>query len=168
MRRPIIERRFRRELRDLKLNPRKEVFLVRTGTVEQRVARGLLSDLFSRRVRITLVPSSTRKRRNVYLPTSLENELTRELRSFLEDETDGERDYRRGERRFVPLMASIPEEEIFSYAQRHGLKGKMLAAKDDVRELLEALQKAQPQTKAALRRSFGHFRAAAGKGPQRL
>jgi hypothetical protein len=160
MRRPPIERRFRKELRDLKLNPRKEIFLVRTGTVEHDVARRLLSAVFNGRAKITAVPSTTRKRRNVYLPTSLEHELVEELRSFLEDTERA--------RRFVPLMATIPEKEILAYAASHRLKGKTPARRDDVRNLLEALQRGQPQTKAALRRSFGHLRAAAGKGPQRL
>ena len=146
MRRNGIEHRFRKELRSLQLNPRKEILLVRTETIEHEAAKELLHMVFGGRAKVTTVPSTTRKRHNIYTPTSLENELVEELRSFLEDT---ER-----QRKFLPLMATIPEQEILAYCHGRGIKGKTLAAKDDVRKLLEMLQTSQPQTKAALRKSF--------------
>lgn len=143
---PAIEKLFRTELRQLAFDPKRESFLVDTGTVETTVALDLLHKVFNGRVRVTLLPSTTRRRKGVFLPTSLENELCRGLRNFLEDEDVHPR--------FPVLMATIPEEMILAYAKRRKLSGTTLAPRDDVREMLEHLQAAQPQTKSALRKSL--------------
>ncbi len=152
---PPIEKRFRRELNALRFDPGREAFVVDTGTVETKVVLDLLDKVFNGRVTVTLVPKGTRKRKGVYLPSSLEHELCRELRNFLEDEDEHSR--------FPVLLGTIPEELILAYAKRHKLAGKPLAPRDDVRELLESLQEKQPQTKAALRKSFAYLREAAEK-----
>lgn len=146
MKRSPIEQRFRKELRERAFDPTHETFLLQTGTVEQHVAQALLKDVFGDRTKITLIPQTTKKRRHVYQPTSLENELAAELRAFLEHQPR--------KKTLTPLMATIPEEEILAYARNHHLHGRTLTRRDDVRELLETLQANQPQTKAALRKSF--------------
>ncbi len=144
-----LERRLRRELRLLRFEG-DALFLINTGSVECRVLERLLANIFGKRVEIRRVPKDTRKRKNVFAPTSLENELVRELRNFLEDEDETNR--------FTPLMATVPEDMVLAYAKRHRLPGKTLAPEDGVRALLEALQQTQPQTKASLRKSFDHLR----------
>jgi len=59
----------------------------------------------------------------------------------------------------------VPEAEIKRYAEEHGLvgDGRLLAPRDDVRELLERLQEKQPQTKPAMRKSFGYLKEAPKK-----
>jgi hypothetical protein len=147
-----IERLLRRELRDLQPDPAKGLFLVRTGTVEHGVAAALLRDIFGGRAKVTAVGRKTRRRINVLLPSSVEHELVQELRAFLEDE-----EYKP---RFPRIMATIPEEAILAYARKRGITGSPLARRDDVRGLLEELQRSQPQTKSALRKSFAMLRAA--------
>lgn len=144
-----IEKQLRKELRTKKWSTarrERELFLIDTGTVETPVLRHLLQKIFNRRVRVTLLPSTTRRRKGVFLPTSLENELCRGLRNFLEDEDVHPR--------FPTLMATIPEAMILTYGAAHNITGKPLAPRDDVRELLEELQARQPQTKSALRKSL--------------
>jgi hypothetical protein len=155
-----IERLLRRELRDLRPDPAKGLFLVRTRSVEYGVAAALLRDIFSGRATVTAVGRNTRRRINVFLPSSLEHELVAELRAFLEDE-----DYRP---RFPRVMATIPEEAILAYARKRGITGSPLARRDDVRKLLEGLQRSQPQTKSALRKSFAFLGTAPRQRAQRL
>jgi|GEM_PF-1784033 len=148
-----IEGLLRKELRSAKLlNPKKQVILLGKGTVEHAVAKHLLNHIFNGRIEIVSV-SSTKKRTNVFRPTNLEQELVLELRGFLEDH-----DMKTAS---PPIMASIPEAEILAYARRTGLNGKPLRNDklgQDVRLLLERLQREQPQTKACLRKSFDHLR----------
>lgn len=138
-----IEKRLRKELREIGFEG--ELFLSRSLSVEQQVLKELFRSIFEERLKITSVPRRTRKRK-VYRATSLENELCTGLRQFLENKEQKER--------FRPLMATIPEALILAYAKRHGLTGKPLAPRDDVRALLDELQEAQPQTKASLRKSL--------------
>ncbi len=150
-----IEHLFRKELRELGFSPTGRKHLVETGTVETRVALALVAALFDGRVILTLVPESTRRRKNVYQASSLETELCRELRNWLDD--DDKRP------RFPVLMSTIPEELILAYAEQHHLGGEPLAPRDEVRELIEELQRQQPQTKACFRKSFAHL----GKGREK-
>lgn len=145
------EKRLRKELRMLRFEG-PELFLVDTGTVEFQVLKNILPGIFHSRVKITAVPNGT-KRKGVFLPTSLENELVRELRNYFKD-TDK---LPRG----TPLMATIPEELILEHAERHGIMEEPIAPRDDVWELLERLQRSQPQTKASLRKSFAWLRRGA-------
>lgn len=148
-----IERRFRRELRERGFDPETRVGLIDTGTVELLVVERLLRSVFGDRVTVERLPVSTRRRKNVYRPSSLENELVEGLRSFLEDRDDT--------RRFTPLLATVPEAEILGFARRHRLRGGPIAPKDGVRALLEELQERQPQTKPSLRKSLAWLRRAA-------
>ncbi len=163
-----IEKLLRRELQRLQFAGA-ELHLLDTDTVETRVAKRLLEQIFQGRVTIKLVANSKtnskratkRKHPDSSAPrfqaTSLENELCRELHNFLEDEW--------AEPAATPLLATVPEAEIRAYAERHGLlgDGRFLAPQDDVRDLLERLQEQQPQTKAAMRKSFEHLRNAPKK-----
>ena len=187
MARSEIQDLFRKELRvSKKLDPKKEILIVKNGTVEENVAAELLKEIFNGRVNVsflsttkmagarttstmttsasatktitrTSVTTKTSARKsttneNVFVATSLENDLVERLREFLDDEPV-KRPYR-------SLLETIPEQFILAYAKRHGLKGKPRAPKatnDDVRELLERLQTSQPQTKHSLRKSFDHL-----------
>ena len=140
-----IEKRLRKEIRTQQLEA-DELFLIDTKTVEYKVLKILLENIFQGRVKIVSVPKNIKKRKNIFIPSSLENELVRELRNFLED-TDVRN-------KFIPLMATVPEAMIQEFAKRHKISGKTLAPQDDVRAMLEQLQEKQPQTKAALRKSF--------------
>ena len=148
----------RKELRQLDLP--QELFLIDTESVEVRVLQELLAEIFQGRVTVTLLPKGTRRRRDVFLPTSLENELCRELRAFLEGEERPPR--------HPPLLATVPEKLLLAYAKRRKLPGKPLAPTDDIRELLETLQQGQAQTKASFRKSFEHLRKISGKEGQRI
>ncbi len=138
-----IEQLVRKELRPHEI--KNELFLIDTKSVECKVLKTLLTSILQDRAKIVIVPKNT-KRKNAFIPTSLENELVRELRSYLEDKDD--------KNKFTLLMATIPEAMILTYAKRHKLTGKPLAPEDDVRKLLEQLQKQQAQTKPSLRKSF--------------
>ncbi|MBR9693312.1 hypothetical protein GOV07_05310 [Candidatus Woesearchaeota archaeon] len=140
-----IEKRLRKEIRAQRVDY-DELFLIDTKTVEVKVLKSLLKNIFQGRIKISLVPANTKKRKNVFLPSSLENELVRELRNFLEDKDE--------ENKFVPLLTTVPEAMILEFAKRHKIAGKTLTPQDDVREMLETLQEGQPQTKSALRKSF--------------
>lgn len=143
-----IEQLLRKELRQ-KIDTRKDILLIQTRSIEYRVLKLLLERTFHKRLKIVGVPPSTRRRSNLFRPTSLEHELTEELRSFLEN--------RPRKTKGVPIMETIPENLLLAFAQRHNFSGKPLAKKDDVRKVIEALQKTHPQTKASLRKSFTHL-----------
>jgi len=142
-----IERMLRKELRISRIiNPEQEVALIDDGSAESRVARILLERIL--RADVRCVPPTTRKRANLVRATSLERELARGLRALLERLAPVPRG--------APIMATIPEAMIIEFAKRHNIR-VALPAQDPVRILLERLQAAQPQTKAALRRSFDHI-----------
>ena len=147
-----IEKRLRKEVRAQHLEG--ELFLVDTKTVETKVVKELLKNIFQGRIKLSLV-KNTKKGKNVLIPTSLENELIRELRNFLEDKDDSPK--------HTPLMATLPEAMVLDYAKRHKITGKTLAPHDDVRAMLEQLQEKQPQTKSALRKSFAWLKERTGK-----
>ncbi len=140
-----IEELLRKELRtERKLDPKKDVVLLGEGSIEHAVAKDLLEKIFNGRVKIVSVTKTT-KRANVFFPTTLERELAQGLRDFLEDADT--------KLAAPPIMHTIPEATVLAYAKKNGLEGTV-AERDDVRALLELLQARQPQTKAALRKSF--------------
>jgi hypothetical protein len=150
---PDIEQLLRKELRTAQpIDPSKPIALIDDDSTESTVARVLLEKVFRGHPAVELVSSSTKRRTNVVVATNLEQELTRELRVFLEGIEE--------RRRFTPIMATIPEEAIFAFAKRDRIPVRTPSS-DDIRELVERLHARQPQTKAALRKSFAHLRAVA-------
>jgi len=150
-----IERLFRKELRQSKaIDPSQELGLVNDKSVETRVARMLLQKLFEGRLRVILVPTTTRRRARIVRASSLEQELVRGLRTFLEDKAEQEP--------FPTIMGTIPEEMIRAFAKRQGIPVKERSL-DDVRAIIERLQARQPQTKAAMRKSFASLQSDAEK-----
>jgi hypothetical protein len=142
-----IEKRFRKELRTQhQIDLSQPLFLIDDDTPFVEIAHRLLFQLYGERVPVVRVSPYTAPRKNLCRATSLEQELTTQLATFLEGipSLTGS----------IPLLCTIPEAELRSFAKRHAIRWDVDESYPDIRQFIEGVQEKHPSTKSSLRKSF--------------